>query len=261
MKRQLFEILEYATETRTSRILGILLITLIILNVAAVLVGTVMPIYTRYRLFFDWFEVFSVAVFSTEYVLRLYSCTSVSQYQHPFWGRLRYAVTPLALVDLLAILPFYLPMLNADLRELRILRILRVLRLAKLARYSDALRLVGKVVLSKKEELSMTLLLLAVLLIMTSTAVYYAEHENQPEQFSSIPAAMWWGIATLSTVGYGDIYPITPVGRIFGAMVAVLGIVMFALPTGILGAGFLEELQKRKMGQRRCPHCGKEMEP
>lgn len=259
MKQRLFDILEATVEDRVSRTVGTLLFGLIILNVAAVLIGTVQQISTDYRRFLDWFEVFSVAVFSAEYLLRLYSCTAAPQYSQPFLGRLRYAVTPLALVDLLAILPFYLPMFHADLRSLRILRVLRVLRLAKLARYSDALRLVGKVIRSRKEELAMTIMLLVVLLIIASTAVYYAEHESQPDQFSSIPAAMWWGIATLSTVGYGDMYPVTPTGRVFGAVVAVLGIGMFALPTGILGAGFLEEIQRRRRGRNRCPHCGREI--
>lgn len=260
MKARLFKVLEATAYDRTSRIVGLGLGTLIILNVTAVIVGTVEPIYARHRLFLDWFEVFSVAVFTAEYLLRLYACTSVPEYRHPFFGRLRYAVTPLALVDLIAILPFYLPLLHSDLRSLRILRVLRVLRLAKLIRYSDALRLLGKVVRSKKEELVMTMLLLVFLLIMASTAVYHAEHESQPEHFSSIPAAMWWGIATLSTVGYGDVYPITPVGRMFGAVAAILGIAMFALPTGLLGAGFLEEIQKRKRTPKPCPHCGREIE-
>ena len=115
-------------------------------------------------------------------------------------------------------------------------------------------------IFDKRAELTVTVTLLAVLLVLASSGVYFAEKSAQPEVFSSIPAAMWWAVATLTTVGYGDVYPITSAGKLLGAVVAILGIGMFALPTGILGAGFMEEIHRRKGVPRTCPHCGEPIE-
>ena len=256
-RKRLHAILETEVSDVTSRLVDFLLIALIILNIGAVMLSTVAPVYSAFRPYFRAFEVFSVAVFTIEYALRLFTCTIDARYSHPVFGRLRFAVTPLAVVDLLAILPFYLTFLDLDLRSLRILRAARIVRIAKLARYSQAMQTLGRVLVAKKEELLITLGLLVVLLILASTMMYYVERDVQPKDFSSIPAALWWGIATLSTVGYGDVVPVTFFGKILGAVVAVLGIGMFALPTGILGAGFLIEIQKRKRKPKACPHCGK----
>ncbi|MCI0486018.1 MAG: ion transporter, partial [Blastocatellia bacterium] len=191
----------------------------------------------------------------------LWSCTTDKSFERPIAGRIRFALTPLALIDLVAILPFYLPMIFAlDLRFVRILRLFRVLRLFKMARYSESLKTLGNVLKLKKEELVVSLLVLSILLVFASSLIYYAENESQPEVFSSIPAAMWWGIATLTTVGYGDIYPVTPAGKILGAIIAVLGIGMFALPAGVLASGFAEEIQKRRREKNLCPHCGNDID-
>jgi voltage-gated potassium channel len=168
-------------------------------------------------------------------------------------------VTPLALVDLLSVLPFYLPFVGVDLRSLRAVRLFRVFRIVKLGRYSKALNLLGRVLVSRKAELVMTIFALLVLMVLASSLMYFAEHDAQPESFSSIPAAMWWAVATLSTVGYGDIYPVTFAGKLLAAVVAVLGIGMFALPAGLLGSAFVEEIQRTPTGPQRCPHCGEEL--
>ncbi|MAE63994.1 MAG: potassium channel protein, partial [Phycisphaeraceae bacterium] len=160
---------------------------------------------------------------------------------------------------LAAILPFYLPTTAMDARSLRAVRLVRVLRILKLARYSDALRTFGRVFVAQKEPLGLTVFLLMLLLVMSASFMYYAEREAQPEVFSSIPATMWWAVATLSTVGYGDTFPVTEWGRVLGSIIAFLGIGMFALPTGILGAGFIEEYQGRRES-KTCPHCGKQIE-
>jgi len=99
-----------------------------------------------------------------------------------------------------------------------------------------------------------------ILLIIASSLMYFVEKDAQPEVFSSIPAAMWWGVATLTTVGYGDVYPVTTIGKLLGAIISLLGIGMFALPAGILASGFAEEIQKRRKGRRVCPHCGKDID-
>ncbi len=260
VRRRTYEILETAEpEDRVSRAVDAFILGLILLNVLAIVVETLEVFHARYELWFTGFELFSVGFFTVEYLLRIWSCTINPAYTGAS-GRARFARTPLAIIDLLAFLPFYLSLGAVDLRFLRLLRIFRIFRLAKLYRYLTALRTFHRVLLAKKEELLVTLLILFVLLVFSSTLVYYAEHEAQPEAFSSIPAAMWWGIATLTTVGYGDIYPVTPMGRTIASFITVLGIGMFALPTGILGSGFIEEIQARKEKKKSCPHCGKDLE-
>ncbi len=233
---------------------------LILLNVVALSAETVDSVRLKYGESLRFFEVFSILVFTIEYVLRIWVCTFHEGFQGRFKGRLKYVLTPLALIDLLAILPFYLPFLNLDLRFIRIIRLFRLFRLAKIARYSSAIRTLGRVTRRKADELLITAFILVVLLIVASSLIYYAEHKVQPDVFPNIPASMWWGVATLTTVGYGDVYPMTAAGKIIGSIIAILGIGMFALPTGILGAGFMEEIQRKKNSASRCPHCGKIIE-
>jgi len=258
VKRRVHEVVGRVDPSdRQSRVSDILIMALIVLNVGAVMLETVEELAAPYALFFRGFEVFSVAVFTAEYVLRVWSSTAGGRYEGSVRGRLRYALTPMALVDLLAILPFYLEFLTVDLRFVRSLRLIRLFRAFKLARYSSSLQTLGRVLTSKREELLVTLFVVLILLIFAASAMYYAERDDQPDKFSSIPAAMWWGVATLTTVGYGDVFPITPLGKLLGAVIAVLGVGLFALPTGILASGFAEELQKsRRHEPLVCPHCG-----
>jgi len=125
-----------------------------------------------------------------------------------------------------------------------------------MGRYSESIKLFGKVLRAKKEELFIVVFAVFILLIISSSLLYYVEYEAQPEIFSNIPAAMWWGVATLTTVGYGDIYPITPAGKFLGAIISLLGIGLFALPAGVLSAGFIEEIRKIKEPVKTCPYCG-----
>jgi voltage-gated potassium channel len=254
-----------------------LLMGLIVLNVAAFIAGTVKAVEARFGGELRAFEIFSVVVFSAEYLLRLWSCVEDPRYARPVLGRLRWAVSFMALVDLASILPFYISFLglehHLDARVVRALRLLRLFRVAKLGRYSTALQTLGRVARAKKEELVATLSLIVLLLVISSSAIYFAEHgvehPNQNEAFTSIPASMWWAIVTLATVGYGDTFPVTVAGKIIGGFVALLGIGLFALPTGILGSGFMEDIQRRRAEEAEkakaagppaaCPHCGKEL--
>lgn len=254
---------------RASRLFDLSLMILIILNVVAVILETVEDLFSAYDPLFRAFDLFSVAVFSIEYLLRVWSCTADERYASPVRGRLRYMRTPLAVIDLVAILPFYLPLVFVDLRFVRAIRLFRLFRLFKMARYSESMRTLGRVLTLKKEELLVSLFTLLILLVFSSSMVYYVEHEAQPEEFSSIPAAMWWGVVTLTTVGYGDVYPITPVGKFIGALVILVGIGMFALPAGILASGFVEEVHNRREEEEGvcevevtvvCPHCGKRID-
>jgi len=264
IQKRAVEVLDKALPgDKLSRAFNVFIVTLISLNVAAVVIDSVPWVAARFGRFFFAFEDFSVIVFSAEYLLRLWSCVAGrdEDLRHPVLGRIRYALSFMALVDLAAILPFYLPMLiRVDLRFLRVLRLFRLLRLLKIGRYSDSIRAMRDIFAAKKEELVIVLLALFVMLVLASSVMYMVEHEEQPDKFTSIPASMWWGMATLTTVGYGDIYPVTALGKFLAAIMAVIGIGMFALPAGIFASGFEQALRKRRGLRRTCPHCGKPLD-
>lgn len=242
-------------------LVDIFMMTLIVLNVLAVILETVQSIDQEYHQVFYWFETFSVICFTIEYLARAWACTSQKKFSKPIWGRIKFLLTPMAIIDLIAIIPFYLTFLNLDMRFVRSLRLFRLFRLFKLMRYSHSLTLFGNVFRNKKEELLITAAIMFVLIIVTASFIYFAEHEAQPDKFTDIPTSMWWAIVTLTTVGYGDVFPITPLGKVFAGIIAVLGIGMFALPTGILGASFVEEINKIKAKKDSvCPHCGERIE-
>jgi voltage-gated potassium channel len=259
LRRHVYDILHvHPNDHGLQRAFNVGLLVLIVANVLAVVFETVQAVYAEYRIAFEAFEVFSVSVFSVEYLLRLWSCTVEPEYRHPLWGRLRFAVSFMALVDLASILPSLIPGGTLDLRFMRSLRLARLARTLKIARYSQSLHTLARVLRSKREELAVTGIAGAVLLTCASSLMFFVEHEAQPQQFSSIPAAMWWGVATLTTVGYGDIYPITTLGKTLSAFISILGVGLFALPAGILAGGFAEEIHRRKE-KRTCPHCGGEL--
>ena len=261
VKKRVHKILAVAGEDDLpSRTFDIFIVVLILVNLIAVILKTVQAVSARYGVLLKNIEIVSVTIFTVEYVLRIWTCTAEERYRRPAIGRFRFALTPLPVIDLLAILPFYLPMLIPfDLRFLRILRLVRVFRMFKMARYFESLTILANVFKAKKEELVITAFIVMILLILVSSLTYFVEYESQPEAFSSIPQAMWWGIATFSTVGYGDVYPVTPVGKILGAIASLLGIGMFALPTGIIASGFSDEMRKRRSGTNICPHCGRKI--
>jgi voltage-gated potassium channel len=232
---------------KVSRSFDLFIMILIVLNVIAIITETVEAYRLKYHLFFYYFEVFSVVIFSIEYLIRIWTCTAMQKYSHWFWGRLRYMYSLGAIVDLIAILPFYLPLIMPiNTMLLRMLRLFRLLRIFKLGRYFTAFQLIVRVVTKRKDELIIVLSLVAVMLVLASSMMYYIEHDAQPEAFTSIPATMWWAVATLTTVGYGDVYPITPFGKLLGAFIAILGIGVFALPAGIIASSFESELSKNK---------------
>ncbi len=240
---------------RLDRAIDIFIISLIFVNTVAQILETVDAVYNSAPWFFPLLEIASMVIFTVEYVLRVWACTADDRYSHPFFGRLRFAATPLLLIDLLALLPFYFTFLG--LEDLRTLRALRLLAwAARLGRYFEGIRTLGKVLQSKAVDLVTVVIVLAVMLVLASAMMYYAEHLAQPDDFGSIPEAMWWSIITLTTVGYGDVSPVTPLGKVMAGIIAVMGIGMFALPAGILGSGFLDEIQKRNREAQYCPHCG-----
>jgi voltage-gated potassium channel len=185
-----------------------------------------------------------VAVFTAEFLLRLW-VANLAAIGNGRGGRTGYLLSAGGLIDLAAIVPFYLALMFPA--GIPIFAAVALLRIFKLVRYSPALGTLVAVIVNERKVLLGMLTIMLVLLLFSSTVVYLVEREAQPEMFSSIPAAMWWGIATLTTVGYGDVTPITPLGRLFGSMVEILGIGMFALPAGILSSGFAREIRQREM--------------
>ncbi len=262
LKKRTYEILDIASPGDIlSRIFDIFIVALIFINVVAVVLETIQSLSNQFSNVFKILEIFSVIIFTIEYILRIWSSTENPKYRNPITGRFRFTLTPLALVDLFAILPFYLPLLIPfDLRFLRAVRLIRLFRLFKIGRYSESMKLFGRVLKSKKEELFIAIFAVFILLVISSSLLFYVETEAQPEAFSSIPAAMWWGVSTLTTVGYGDVYPITPFGKFLGAIISLLGIGLFAMPTGILSAGFIEQIRARKTEEKICPKCGERLD-
>ena len=256
-KQRMWEILEISNENdKQSKYFDYFIFILILLNVFAIVLETEKTLAIDYKAFFKYFELFSIFIFSVEYLLRLWSCVSVDVYKKPVIGRIKYLFSPLAIIDLIAIAPFYLTFFVVDTRILRILRLLRLLRIAKHFRYSNTFHIIIGTIEKKKEELLSALVLMLCLLLVCSTGVYFAENEAQPDKFSSILASMWWAVATLTTVGYGDIFPITFWGKIFGSISAIFGVGLFAIPAGLLASGFSDEAETEN---KNCPHCGKEI--
>lgn len=223
------------------------IISLVFLSVVSVFVDTFQGIPYGVAWTSLYIDIISVAVFTIEYALRVWTAPSRYPDRSPKKARLKYMTSFMALVDLLAILPFYVPvLLPVDLRVLRLVRLLRILRLLKINRYTTALRTVSKVVRSKVNQLVSSMFIMVILLVIASLLIYYFEHPAQPEVFQNAFSGMWWAIVTLTTVGYGDIYPITASGKVLSALVSVLGIGFVAIPTGIISSGFVENIDRRR---------------
>lgn len=259
LKKFLYDALE-ESENRIAlnrRVNGFIM-ALILLSVLLLILETVDSFESAYAPLFLGLEIFTVSVFALEYAARAWIADLKPDFQRYRYPRLRYLVSAAAIIDLLAILPFFLPLLMNDLRLLRTLRLFRLLRVMKLGRYSDAIQTMGRVISKKRAELGVTMMVVSILLVFTSALMYAIESSAQPEAFSSIPATMWWSVATLTTVGYGDVYPVTTTGKLLGSLMAIFCLGLFALPAGILAGGFSEEVESQKT--RVCPHCGEEVD-
>lgn len=241
-KNRLHHLLEISDpHDNVTKIFNGMLFGLIILNVLAVIIeSTPQPPDTHQWL--HHFEVVSMWIFTLEYFTRIWTCNENPHYAKPLTGRLRYSLTPLSLVDFLTILPFWLHMAGINVSMLRMLRFFRLLKFARLVRYSKAYRFIANSLFSRKDEFLVSFFMMLVTLLVASSLMYFAEHEAQPKVFSSIPDAFWWGVITFTSVGYGDIYPVTIMGKIMGGLFAIVGIGIFALPTAILTAGMLDQI-------------------
>lgn len=246
---------------KRSKWFDILLITLIIVNVAAMMLETVpgIPAFWQHELHI--IEVVSVLIFTIEYILRVYSSASapprISQAKGTsrangtpqkittaWQKRWTYIKSPMALVDLMAILPFYLSVFITF--DLRILRVFRVLRILKIGRYSRSMQTLVTVLRNESHSLIAAISVLLLFTVIAATCIYYIEHTAQPDVFSSIPASLWWALVTLTTVGYGDAVPVTALGKIFGGLITIMGICFYALPAGILSSSYTAQMQLKR---------------
>ncbi len=270
LKKRIYEILTGSRKgDRLSNAVSAFILTLIAANVVVGVLETERSVAERVPAFFYYFEFVSIVIFSVEYVLRLWSCTSSRKYREPVGGRLRLMRKPMLVIDLIAILPFYLQVFlpGFDLRFIRVLRLFRIFRILRVGHLAESFQTLVNVLREKREGLALSLVVLLVVVVLSSNAMYIAE----PETFSSVPAAMWWGVITITTIGYGDVYPVTPIGKFLGSIVGFLGVCVFALPVGILGAGFVEEMERKRESRRPdtagstrrrdvdavCRHCGR----
>lgn len=247
-QRRLMEILEKATDRdKASKICDVFITTLVLCNILSVILESVSSLQAVYGEYFDLFEFWSVMFFTLEYVLRFWATgATYSDHGQKWRGRREYMFGFYGVVDLLAILPFYLQMLfpGADMRALRILRLVRVL---KLSHYNSALEDLFNAVKNEARSFIAALYLLSIAIILTSSLMYYAEGDTQPEHFSSIPASMYWAIITLTTVGFGDISPVTWIGQVLATITAFIGVCTVAMLTGIVASSFATQMARRRV--------------
>ncbi|MGZ4849376.1 MAG: ion transporter [Halobacteriota archaeon] len=248
LKARIYDILDFEeTADSIEWVVTVFLIGLILLNVIVAILDTVQEL-SQFKALFHRIEVISLAIFTVEYGLRAWSITVNPKYQAPLKGRLLYLLTPIALIDFVAIFPSYIALYTGitaiDFLFLRSIRLLRVLRVFKLGRYNDAFSTVQRVVITRRAEFFAVFFVGIIVVILSASVMYMVEFNNPSGQFDSIPETMWWAIVTLTTVGYGDMIPITPIGKMIGSIIALIGVAFVALPAGIMGAGFVEEFQK-----------------
>lgn len=244
-----------------SKLFDITIMILIIQSIVSVMLSTFSDMPNWILSLNETIEVISIAIFSFEYFMRIWTADMIFTNMGSVKSRIKYVFSFMAIIDLIAILPFYLPfIIKADLRLLRTLRLFRMLRILKLNRYISALNSIAVVLKNKKDQLISSISVVAVLILISSILMYYAEHDAQPEIFENAFSGLWWAIATLTTVGYGDIFPITALGKIISALIALLGIGLVAVPTGIISAGFSEEIENTRDDEiNYCPGCGKKL--
>jgi voltage-gated potassium channel len=269
LKEKIFGIIEEdVSDSLAHKIFEVFIVTLIILNVFAIIFESYVNVKGS---FFRIFENFSVAVFTIEYVLRFWTADVKYSGYSKLKSRLKFISSPMGIIDVLSILPFYIgrfaPIL-LDGRILRVLRLLRLLRILKLSRFLDSFSVIRKVIKKRRYELLITGFIAFILIVVASTLMFEVENEAQPDKFPDIISSFWWAIATLTTIGYGDVFPVTGLGKFISAVVSLIGIGLIALPTGILSTSFIEEFrnineeEKEKIEDKinYCPYCGKKLD-
>jgi voltage-gated potassium channel len=246
LRHRLYEILEHGpVGDRTGRVVGRLIVLLIVINLVAITLQTVPEFETRYTAWFLGIELLSLLVFTFEYGLRMWVAVEHAPYLHSdgWKARLKYATSPVGIIDLFAVLPFWLAFVLPA--ELKILLVFRIIRFLKLTRYSPGMRSLLDVLYAERRALFGCLVILIGATLVAATAMHIVERHVQPEKFGTIPDAMWWAIVTLGTIGYGDVVPVTPLGRVIAAATIFAGLIMVALPVGIVATAFANEIHRR----------------
>ena len=246
IKKRTSELLSKANITdKPSQYVDTALFILILLNIIAVCLESIQDIGNKYQKSFYYFEMFSVFIFGIEYLLRVWSAPAREDLgeSSSFIKRLKYTFSFTGLVDFIAIIPSIITYFGG--LDLRWLRVLRLLRLLKISNYSSAIEDFFSAIMADWRSFSAALYLVLVALFLSSALMYIAENESQPDKFSSIPETMWWSLITLTTVGYGDVSPITPFGKIIGAFTAIMGVCTVALLTGIVASAFANQRAQR----------------
>jgi voltage-gated potassium channel len=247
LRHRLHEVLEQgAVGSHVGVFVGRGLILLVVINLVTVSAESVPEVGAKYRALFLAIEMVSLFVFTLEYALRLWVAVEHEPHQHfrPGGARLRYALSAAGLIDLLSVLPFWLAFVAPS--ELRVVLVFRVFRFLKLTRYSPGMRSLLDVIRAERRALFGCLVIFAGATLIAAAVMHVAERGAQPDKFGTIPDAMWWPIVTLGTVGYGDVVPITPLGRIIAALTICAGFIMIALPIGIVATGFSREIHRRE---------------
>ncbi|MFH0967201.1 MAG: ion transporter [Methanobacteriota archaeon] len=227
---------------RVALLIQIIIAGAIVLNTLSIIVFTVRPISEKYDNLLNPLIATCLIIFSVEYLLRVWSCTFSRDLKGMVFDRIRYALHLYQIIDLISITPAFFPFLfPRHLTLLRTFRIVSIFKMGRYSRYSKSLDQLKRVLFRKREVFAIMLFFLIFVVLFSSTILYLVENPAQPDKFSSIPAAMWWAMMTVTTVGYGDIYPITPLGKIIGSVVTLAGVLVLALPSAILATGFIEE--------------------
>jgi len=245
VKSAVFSVIKDQADSTAGKIFGIAMSTIICLNIVFVLIDTIEHEPGSLTAASRIIEVVSVTLFSIEYLLRVWTADLVYPELRPASARLHHVVSFMAIIDLVSILPFYLPaVIPIDLRILRALRLVRLVRILKLGRYNTAMATIGRVLKKSAPSLISSVTVVALLMLVSSVIMYYVEYPRNPDKFNSAFSGLWWAVSTMTTVGYGDIFPVTTLGRILGAVIELLGVGLVAIPTGIISAGFMSELEK-----------------
>ena len=245
IKKDLYLIFENPNEHKLGIPIQVFIFSNIIISIVIMFLQTEKSLL-EYSSIFTIINTISISIFTIEYILRIYSITYKKEKT-----RFKYSLTPFMIIDLIVLLPYYLSLFNLDLGFLRALRIIRIFKLFRLMKFAEFDNLIGTIVKEKKEEFIFIAITIFILVLTVTPLVYYFEKDVQPEVFTSMSTTMWWAIITFTTVGYGDMYPISVMGRILTTIVSFLGIAFYAIPGSIFTSALLEKINEKKQRKRK----------
>lgn len=254
-RKKIFHVIDdHKSKKFLNKIFHGVLFSLIIISTTNLVLESIDAFQYKYWKITFYLEVFTIVFFTLEYILRLYTCVEITKFNSPIMGRLKYAIEPLMIIDLLSILPMYFFLATNNTSSFYVFGVFRILRLFKAIRYINAFRIIGQVFYIKREQLLISFTFIFFTFVFYSFLIFVAESNAQPKVFKNIPSAMWYTISTITTVGYGDIVAITPFGKIVSGIMGISGWLLFAIPTSILTSGFLKiNIHEKK---DFCPNCG-----